>query len=595
MKRAVALILCAVMLTAVFAGCTTLEKTEDGELDKGAVIPMYLGTQMFNFDPAKPYLNDANIKILDLLYVGLTDIDENGKLQNTLIDKTEIIENEVLKEYKMRITLKHSKWSDGVDITASDVVYAWKRIIKATFQSEAACLLYDIKNARDVKEGIKSISDFGATAPETYVVEVQFEHKIDYNQFLRNLSSPALVPLRESVVGKSEDWAKKSGTITTSGPFTLKYVEFNGLLRLERSNYYFLDKENDKYADKYVIPYRLETDYSKSLASYVTGLTAATANDRTFYTNEIPLDMRQNYKDSANVEDMMSTHTYYFNLNNDLFKDARVRRALSLAIDREHIANDIVVFAKPATGFVPYKVTNGSTKTSFREAGGNLIDTKANVDEAKKLLSEAGVSTGVIRIAYRAGDEVSEAIANYVKDVWAELGFSTTALAIEPKENELDKTIFDDTFENYYTVEKAQDKSWDVLAIDYQMLSEEAFSALAPFAVPFSGNGANMNDVENDYPVYGHITGYASEEYDKLIEEAFAETDSAKRVEKLHDAEKLLMEDMPVMPIIFNQSAYATDSTVVSGFSTDFYNITNFNRVKMKDYYAWKQAMGYTS
>ena len=52
---------------------------------------------------------------------------------------------------------------------------------------------------------------------------------------------------------------------------------------------------------------------------------------------------------------------------------------------------------------------------------------------------------------------------------------------------------------------------------------------------------------------------------------------------------------MPVMPIIFNQSAYATDSTVVSGFSTDFYNITNFNRVKMKDYYAWKQAMGYTS
>ncbi len=595
MKRSVAIILCAVMLLTALAGCTTLEKNDEGEYDKGAIIPMYLGTQMYNFDPQAPYLNDSNIQILDLLFVGLTDIDAKGKLQMTLIDKYEIVENEALKEYKMKITLKHSKWSDGVDITASDVVYAWKRIIKATYQSEAACLLYDIKNARDVKLGYKSVDDFGATAPETYVVEIEFERKIDYTQFLRNLSSPALVPLRESVVGKSADWARKSATIVTSGPFTLKVVTLDGLMRLERSNNYFLDKEKDKYLDKYVIPYRLETDYSKSLASYVTNLTSNVATDRTFYTNEIPLDMRADYRDAVTLEDEMSTHTYYFNTNNKLFSDAKVRKALSLAIDREHVANDIVVYAKPATGFVPYKVTNGSVGSSFRDAGGSLIDTKANMDEAKKLLSEAGVSGGTIRIAYKAGDEVSEAVANYVKDVWAELGFSTAAIPYAAKENDTDNAMSDDAYAALYSIEKAQsaDTSWDVMALDYQMLSEEAFSALAPFALEFSGNGANMNDIENDYPAYGHITGYRSEEYDKLIEEAFEELDPAKRAEKLHDAEELLMEDMPIMPIIFNQKAYTTDSTVVSGFSSDYYTSTNFNRVEMKNYYDWKKAMGY--
>lgn len=593
MKRAVAFILCAVMLVAALSGCTTLVKNEAGEIDKGAVIPVYLGTQMYNFDPAMPYLNDANAKILDLLYVSLTDIDKNGKLQMTLIKDYEIIENEALGEYKMKITLKHSRWSDSVDITASDVVYAWKRIIKAGFECEAACLLYDIKNARDVKTGLKSIDDFGATAPETYVVEIEFERKIDYTQFLRNLASPALVPLRESVVGKTEHWAKKPATIATSGPFALRTATFDGLLRLERSNNYMTDEEKNEALDKYVIPYRLETDYSKSVASYLTNLTSNDAKSRTFYTNEIPLDQRKNYLDYAQIDDEMSTHTYYFNLNNTLFQDAKVRQALSLAIDREHVANDIVVYADAATGFIPKKVTNGSPNTSFRDAAGNVLDTKANMDKAKQLLSEAGVSGGSFRLAYKADDDVSAAIAQYAKEVWGELGFSVSVVPMKAELGEIDEVIFEDSYADLYTTAMAKENRWDVLAIDYQMLSEDAFSALAPFAVSFSGNGAAMEDIENDYPIKGHITGYASEEYNKIIEDAFAETDLTKRAEKLHEAEKKLLEDMPIIPIIFNKSAYVTDSSVVNGFDINFFNAISFNKVKMKNYYEWKVAMGY--
>ena len=90
-------------------------------------------------------------------------------------------------------------------------------------------------------------------------------------------------------------------------------------------------------------------------------------------------------------------------------------RALSLAIDREYVAKDIVVYAHPATGFIPYKVMDTKVGTSFREAGGDLLDTKANMEEAKALLKEAGVSGGELKVAYYKEDDVSDAIASYVK------------------------------------------------------------------------------------------------------------------------------------------------------------------------------------
>ncbi len=588
MKRALSLILCAVMLLAVLSGCTTLEKDETGEYDKGAIIPMYLGTEMYDFDPQRAYLNDSNVKILSLLFESLTDIDENGKLKLSLIDSYEIIDGNRYGEYKMQIRLKDTKWSDGRAVTASDVVYSWKRILDVDFDSEAAALLYDIKNARAVKAGDMTIDDLGLTAPETLVVEVEFERSINYEQFLRNLSSPALVPLREDIVSKSVDWAKKPATMVTSGPFVVKAVTYGGVLRIERSNYYFLNADKNEPMDKYVIPYRIEVDYSKNLSAQLKTF----SGNKLFYLNELPLDKRVEYKttygDYITTADLMSTHAYYFNLNNPLFQDARVRQALSLVIDREKIANEIAVFAKPATGFIPYGVTNGSVGTSWRDSGEALIKTTANKDAALALLKEAGVTSGEFKVTYYANDDVSAAIAEYVAGVWSELGFAVRAIPSKASANMEDSTIYNDNFNGLYEVADATELKWDVMAIDYQMLSEEAFSALAPFATEFSGNGINLTTDSTDYTTVGHVTGYASEAYDAIIESAFAEVDPAKRAQILRDAEALLMEDMPIVPIVFNQNAYIINSDVVSGFKLDYYGLSILNDVKMDDYMAWK-------
>lgn len=590
MKRAMSLIICAALLLIILGGCTTLEyDSETGEYDDGAIIPVYLGTEQYNFDPGTAYTNDSMAKILSLLYVGLTSIDDNGKLELTLIDSYEIVDGNRDGEYKMTITLKDTSWSDGRAVQASDVVYAWKRLLDVDYDSEAACLLYDIKNAYAAKQGDASIDDVGITAPETLVVEIEFEESIDYTQFLRNLSSPALVPLREDIVTQTDDWAKKASTIVTSGPFQIKSVTYGEVLRLERSSYYFLDSEKNEYADKYVIPYRLETDYSLTLTQQLT----AYVNNEIFYINEIPLSYRQSMLDQGyvTVEDEMSTHCYYFNMYNELFQNEKVRQALSAAIDREYIASSIVVFAKAATGFIPYGVTDGSVGTSFRDDVGTLIETTANLTEAQALLDESGINPSdySFTIRYRAEDDVSAAIAEYTAEVWSSLGFTVTARSVSARQNSEDSTIYNDVFEQYYTVESAQSGQWDVLAIDYQMLSEEAWSALAPFATTFSGNGVELTSstTDEEYPVTGHVTGYSSEEYDAIIEAAYAEKDSAKRAEILHEAEALLCEDLPIIPVIFNQNAYMY-SSVLSGFESNYYSIVSFNRVKMDDYMTWK-------
>lgn len=591
MKRAMSLILCAALLLVALAGCTTLEyDSETGEYDDGAIIPVYLGTEQYNFDPGTAYTNDAMVKILSLLYVGLTSIDEDGKLELTLIDSYEIVDGNRDGEYKMTITLKNTAWNDGRAVQASDVVYAWKRLLDVDYDSEAACLLYDIKNAYAAKQGDASIDDVGITAPETLKIEIEFEESIDYTQFLRNLSSPALVPLREDVVSQTDDWAKKTSTIVTSGPFAIRTVTYGEVLRLERSSYYFLDSEKNEYADKYVIPYRLETDYSMSTSDYVSN---SNWGSNVFYTNEIPLSKRQAYLEAGyvTVEDEMSTHSYYFNMYNELFQNEKVRQALSAAIDREYIASSIVVFAKAATGFIPYGVTDGSVGSSFRDSVGTLIETTANLTKAQELLDESGINPSdySFTIRYRAEDDVSAAIAEYTAEVWSELGFSVTARAVSAKANSEDSTIYNDVFEQYYTVESAQSGAWDVLAIDYQMLSEEAWSALAPFATSYSGNGVELTSstTDEEYPVTGHVTGYSSEEYDEIIERAFAEKDTAARAAILHEAEALLCEDLPIVPVVFNQNAYMY-SSVLSGFETNYYGIVSFNRVEMKDYMTYK-------
>ncbi len=597
-KRITALMLCALVVLSCFVSCGSDINSDN----PGAYISMYLTDEVYDFDPANAYNNESALRVVSLLFAPLFSLDENGKVKNELVKSYEIDEDPKASEYKLTLKLEDSYWSDGTPVSANDVVFAWKRILEVESTSEAASLLFEIKNARKVKEGDLSIDALGIYAVNTTTVEIFFEEKldasgkpaIDYDGFIRNLTSYALVPLREMIVSRTDDWAKKPATMVCSGPFTLRRVSYdkdNRGLTLERNAYYLRDKEVDDL-DKMVTPYRLVIDYTKTgeeiMAAYEAG--------EIFFVGDIPLSARAAYADKAEVKDLMSTHTYYLNekaiINGQaLFADPAVREALSLAIDREAIAN-AVVFAKAATALVPYGVYNAdSAKKDFRAVGGNLISTSADMAAAKAKLSAAGIDASKFSftIMVAAYDEVHVAIAEMIKDAWCELGFKVKVNAVEVETNddigttgEVATDIKDDLF-----AEALRAGEYQVVAIDLVAYAPNAFSILAPFAKGFSGQGMDMDlKDENGQPYYvipTHATGFDNEEYNALIEKAYATVSAAERATILHEAEAMLMQNLPVIPVIFNQSATLTRKEL-SKVKTNYYGAPVFSKVKLQNY-----------
>lgn len=597
-KRILAFVLCVLMLLPCFVSCGS-KVNEDM---RGAYITMHLADRVYDYDPANAYNNDSALKVASLLFMPLFRMNEKGEVENELVKSYTIKSDVNSHEYKMTITLNNSYWSDGTPISANDVVFAWKRILDVESTSEAAPLLYQIKNAKAVKEGDLSIDALQIYAINTTTLEIFFEEKldskgkvaVDYDGFIRNLTSYALVPLREITVSRTSDWAKKPATMVCSGPFMIRrisYAKENDSLMLERNPYYLRNKEKDAL-DKSVTPYRLLIDYTLSADEIMAGY----ENGEIFFVGDIPLSYREQYKKKAEITSALSTHTYYLNENAEiggtkLFAVKEVREALSLAIDREAIA-DAVVFAKAATALVPYGLFNAdSAKKDFRKVGGNILSTSADLDAAKAKLSAAGIkaSSYSFKISVPAYDEVHVLIAEMVADAWNALGFKVTVEKVAVKinddigtTNEVPTDIRDDVF-----LERFMVGDYEVAGVDLISYSTDAFGILANFAVGFSGQAMNMGlKDENGQPYYvlpTHITGYENEAYTALIEKVHATTSITERAALLHEAEEMLLADMPVIPIIFNEDAYL-ERKDLSGTDSTYYGTRIFNDTKQKNW-----------
>jgi ABC-type transport system substrate-binding protein len=274
-----------------------------------------------------------------------------------------------------------------------------------------------------------------------------------------------------------------------------------------------------------------------------------------------------------------------------LFANKDIRNALSIAIDRNAIAKKIV-YAKAATAFVPTGIFGVDYKrnSDFRKDGGDLISAGANVSKAQGLIpADVNPEDYEIELAVQGNDEVHVVIAEEIAKAWQSLGFKVLVNRIYPMPNDdkgstgaAAKDIRDDLHTEMY-----ESGDYTAILVDIVAKTPSAFGFLAPFAKEFAGSSVDMNpndgDVEHLYEVMGHRTGYQSDAYDAKIEEAFAATDAKTKAKLLHEAEKLLLEDMPIIPIIFNQDAYVI-SKDLSGVKHTYFNTRIFTKTKLKNY-----------
>ena len=250
MKRVIAFLLCLLMLLPCAVACA-----RDPE-DKGAYIRMYLTEKIYDFDPLAAFENSNNIQLVSLLFAGLFKVDEDGDVEPDLVDDYDYIYDEEEDRYYLSLTLKSTKWSDGVPLTAAHAQYAFNRLFKSSHPATA--MLYDIKNAREIVAGNITRDALQVTAVDDTLLEIEFEHDIDIDAFLQVLASPALFPVRD-IADYDANWAKSTTTMVCSGPFKVRrmnYEDKDGFV-LERNSYYFLDKKEDDIDDYVTLPFDL--------------------------------------------------------------------------------------------------------------------------------------------------------------------------------------------------------------------------------------------------------------------------------------------------------------------------------------------------
>lgn len=584
MKKLLALVLAMLMLVPVMlTGCGNDE-------EKGAEIQMFLAALPTTLDPAASYTTTDQTRLMGLIYEGLFTIDEDGKLEKALCKDYEYDYDERTGYLDLFISLENSRWSDGNKVTADDFRFAWKRIILPEKKNSNAALLYPILNAKNVKEGLCSEDDFGVYAIDSNTIQIRFEkdflNEDEFNDdatkkqveyFLRRLASPALVPLRQDVVDdNTKEWCSPNGTsYVTNGPFKIKAWN-SGELTFERSvNYRCVGDSDSNPNNKIVKPYRLITLYSE-------GTTADKHFERfenmeNFYINlgSASSEKINEYIGDVQSDSLLSTYCIYLDTSNELFKDPRVRTALSMAIDRRSIA--FATFTTPATGLIPAGVEDVSKDKDFRKEGGALISSLGDIDGAKQLLAEAGIDPSRQKIAIDYSDDTftDQFIANALYDSWSELGFrvqlsSKTQKFIDSKET------------GDYPLNQTHEDGGvgTVILVNLQSQTPDAYSMLTAVSSEFGGTYIDVTTADVEYS--SHVTGYSDKTYNDLVSQfIFAKSDEY-RVALMHKAEEYLISKMPVIPVVFNRANYITQD--LSKYKTDKFGRLNFTELNQKNY-----------
>ncbi len=595
MKRLLALVLASLLAISALVGLVGCSNSSEDDKkkkdeDKGAQIQVFLSTIPQTIDPSSSYNTVDQIRLMGLIYEGLTTIDENGKLQNALCNGYEYEFNEITGNLELFISLKNSRWSDGNLVTADDFRFAWKRMLLPKNDNANAALLYPIEGAQAVKEGMTSEDNFGVYALSNKLLQITFSkdyvNEDDYSKgevkekvkyFMRRLSSPALVPLRQDVVNElTGEWCAPNGTTyVTNGPFKIKSWN-SGELSFERSVNYRCVGDSDSNADnKIVKPHQIITFYAEG----------ATANDHyTRYTEDECFYLNLNSASSKVVEsfgrkvkqdNLLSTTSLYLDTEHELFANEKVRQALSLALDREKIAD--AAYAKAATGFVPVGVEDRKASKEFRKTGGDVISKKANVEKAKALLKEAGVNPKkeVIAIDYSTSTETGAIIANACMEAWQELGFR---VQVAPKTQK----FIDSKEDGVYPMNQTHDAldAATAIVVNLQSLTPDAYSVLTTFSSTYGGHEIDLT--VDDVVYEGHVTGFTDEKYDELCAEFVNAKSEKERNKAMHAAEEYLVEKMPVIPVIFNQSMFVEKD--LSKYGTDLYGRLDFTELKQAGY-----------
>nr|WP_315969541.1 peptide ABC transporter substrate-binding protein [Rubeoparvulum massiliense] len=505
----------------VVSGCTT-GKTTDGTSDpKGSanesptdpgkeaaqrkVLILNNGDEPTSFDPPIAF-DEVSYNILNNLMEGLTRLGADHTPHPAMAKDWKLSEDGRVYTFYLR---EDAKWSNGEPVTAHDFEYAWKRIADPEVASTAAFLTYNIEGAEAFNNGEGTRDEMQVKALDATTLEVKLRQPQGY--FLHIASMPVFFPVHQATAEANADWHKNAVTFVSNGPFKLKEWVHEEKMIAEKNEHYW-DVANVKLDE---VVWHMISDGDTEYQMYQAGQ---------LHTSGVPGDLADQLATSAElvIAPQSGTYFYRFNLTMEPFQNQKIRQAFSMAIDREQITKFIVKGGvEPAYGFVSTGFLD-SEGQDFRQTNGALI--KFDPAEAKRLLEEGMKEEGYttlppVTLTYNTSDahkQIAEAMQQMIKE----------HLGIEMK---LENTE--------WKVHLAAQKALE--------LQFNRSSFLADYADPINYlEGYRGGDSMNR-------TGWSNATYDQLLNEILAATDEKQRFELMYQAEKILMEESPILPLYF--------------------------------------------
>lgn len=530
-KRRLALLLAAALCVSALAGCA-----RGGD---AMSLSVCVGGAPEELDPI--YATEpADQTILVHLYENLMrkTAGASGATVTNGVAKSATSEENTDGTVTWTFQLRSAEWSDGRGVLAGDFVYAWQRLADPANDSPFASLLSVVAGYDEVREtGDASLLQVTAEDDSTLVVVLNGK----YDWFLEEVcTAPATMPLRQDLLtGESaaeetaEDgaeaaeaaeaapwWSDVAGLVT-NGPYQVSGYEAGESLTLETSGTYHSDVSGPG-----TLTFRFADTAEEGRALYDAGTVD--------FLGVLPEEQMASLveAESRALTPELGTWAVVFNCAQDTLMDARVRRALSLVIDRTAAAEAAGVTARAAEGLIPPGVPE-SDEADFRTSGGDLLDNDPNhradlQEEARALLTEAGYVSvqdlGELEYLYvDAGN--GAAVAQALVQAWqSALGLRVTARAVT--EEELAAALEEGTF--------------SLAGIEIRALGNDAECFLRQWS---SAGGEN-------------VSRYANSAYDTLLSVIAGAEDETARLGCLHDAEALLLEEGAVAPLYTTVTAW---------------------------------------
>ena len=509
----------------------TTEETEETASTGEKILSVQVGPDPETIDPALNSAVDGGNMLLHS-FECLLAVDENGQLVPGQAETWDTSEDGLTWTFHLRDGLK---WSDGSDLTANDFVYSWKRVCDPMVAAPyAETVLSMVEGYDKAIEGDLDALQVVAQDDNTLVVTLN----APCSYFGSLAAFATLSPVQEATVTANGDaWATSAETYISNGPFYVSEWVPGSYIMMSKNPYYW----NADAIKLDGIKWNLIEDSNAAYSAYQTG--------EVLMIKDVPTEEIPSLKDNAefHVDPIIGTYYLSMNLERDAFKDARVRKALSLAIDRDYVANTLMQGTySPAGNFMGpgWIDTDGKQFQDNANGGQPYIDVnnyEADLEEAKQLLADAGYPNGegFPSITYTTNDSgYHKVVAEYLQQAWAELGIDLQVDIVE--------------WASFTPMRRNGD--YDIARNGWVGDYSDPSNMLDLF---YSTNGNNDGKFNNA-------------DYDAAMDLSRTTLDSAERSKALHTAEDILMEEAGCIPVAYYNDFWLQSDKITGSWHSPY-------------------------